>query len=159
LIPDAPMLLFYIWEKIQGASERLIWGELYHHPAWQEFFNVFHSFPLLALACWLAWRARCTAWAMFFASMFCHSVFDFPVHRKDGHQHFFPFSDYQLISPISYWDPAHFGLWISALEVSLMVMGSIYLLRHSESTAQTQWVRGLLTIYLLFFAMAVVWWA
>jgi len=72
--------------------------------------------------------------------------------------HFFPFSDYQFISPISYWDPAHFGLWISALEVALMVMGSTYLLRHSESTAQTRWVRGLLAIYLLFFAMAVVWW-
>jgi len=159
LIPDAPMLVFYLWEKWQGISERVIWAELYHHPAWQAWFSSFHSFPILALACFIAWRARLTTWAIFFASMFCHSLFDFPVHRYDAHQHFFPLSDYRFISPISYWDPAHFGLWVTALEASVMLVGGMYLLRSSQSKAKTYWVGGLLLIYLLFMAGAVVIWA
>ena len=158
LSADAPMLLFYLWEKLHGISERVIWDELYHHPTWQTFFNSFHSFPLLALACVAAWRARLSAWAIFFASMFGHSLFDFPVHHNDAHQHFFPFSDYRFISPVSYWDPAHFGLWVSALEVMVMVVGGAYLLRSSQSTVKTRWVGGLLSVYLLFFVMATALW-
>jgi len=158
LIPDAPMLLFYLWEKLHGISERVIWGELYNHPAWQALFNSFHSFPLLALACVVAWRARLSVWAIFFASMFCHSLLDFPVHHSDAHQHFFPFSDCRFISPVSYWDPAHFGLWVSALEVLIMLVGSAYLLRSSQSIVKTRWVAGLLSVYLLFLVTSVALW-
>jgi len=158
LIPDAPMLLFYLWEKLHGISEHVIWGELYNDPAWQALFNSFHSFPLLALACVAAWRARLSVLAIFFASMFCHSLFDFPVHHSDAHQHFFPFSDYRFISPVSYWDPAHFGLWVSALEVLIMLVGSAYLLRSSQSIVKTRWVTGLLSIYFLFLVIAIALW-
>jgi len=159
LIPDAPMLLFYIWEKFQSISERVIWGELYHQPAWQAFFNAFHSFPLLALACFAAWRAKLSVWAMFFASMFCHSLFDFPVHHSDAHQHFFPFFDYRFISPLSYWNPDYYGLWVGGAEAFVMLVGSLYILRSSERMALKWTVAVLLSVYVLFALFAVLWWS
>ncbi|MDX8404646.1 MAG: hypothetical protein R8K50_00670, partial [Mariprofundus sp.] len=158
LLPDAPMLLFYIQEKIQGVSEHVIWSELYYHPGWQALFNTFHSFPLLALACYAAWRARMRATAVFFASMFCHSLFDFPVHHSDAHQHFFPLSDYRFISPISYWDPAHYGLWVGSLELLIVVAGGGWLLRTGQSVMLSRSVSGLLCVYLLFWAFAAAMW-
>jgi len=159
LIPDLPMLLFYIWEKIQGVSERVIWGDLYHQAAWQDFFNAFHSFPLLALACFAAWRAKLSVWTMFFGSMFCHSLFDFPVHHSDAHQHFFPFSDYRFISPISYWNPDYYGLWVGGVEILVMLVGSAYLLHSSQSIVKTRWVVGVLSVYLLFLLAAIALWS
>jgi len=158
LIPDAPMLLFYLWEKLHGISEHVIWGDLYYHPAWQGLFNSFHSFPLLTLACFAAWRAKLSVWSIFFASMFCHSLFDFPVHHSDAHQHFFPFSDYRFISPISYWNPDYYGAWIGGLEVLVMLTGSVYLLRNSQNIALKRSVAVLLSAYLLFALAAVVLW-
>jgi len=158
LIPDAPMLLFYVWEKWHGISERVIWGDLYHQPVWQALFNTFHSLPLLALACFAAWRARLSGWAIFFASMFCHSLFDFPVHHSDAHQHFFPFSDYRFISPVSYWNPVHYGLWISGVEILIMLIGGVYLLRSSQSIVKKRWVGALLSVYLIFWVAAAMLW-
>ncbi len=158
LIPDAPMLGFYLWEKMHGIAEHVIWGTRYYQAAWQGLFNSFHSFPILALATWIAWRTRHSGWAIFFASMFCHSLWDIPVHHSDAHAHFFPLSDYRFISPISYWEPAHFGLWVSALEISIMLLGSIYLLRSSQSIVKTRWVIGLLSVYLLLLTAAITLW-
>lgn len=50
-------------------------------------------------------------------SMVFHSLGDLPVHHDDAHRHFFPFSDYRLISPISYWDPQHYGRIVAGVEV------------------------------------------
>jgi len=50
-----------------------------------------------------------------------------PVHHDDGHRHFFPLSDWRFESPVSYWDPAHYGhifLWI---ELLLVAAGTVWL--------------------------------
>ena len=159
LLPDFSMFLFYVWEKYKGVPESIIWNDLYHQPAWQALFNTFHLFPFLALACFAAWRAQLTTWAVLFASMFAHSIFDFPVHHNDAHQHFFPFSDYQFISPISYWDPAHYGLWIGGLELLTVVAGSVFILRQAEKrTALKRSVLAIASIYLIFWGFALVIW-
>ena len=47
LLPDAPMFVFYLWQKWAGAPERLIWGARYFEPAWQAFFDLTNSLPLI----------------------------------------------------------------------------------------------------------------
>ncbi|MDJ1179333.1 hypothetical protein PJF56_10700 [Roseofilum sp. BLCC_M91] len=47
---------------------------------------------------------------------------NFPEYNR----HFFPFSNYRLISPFSYWNPAHYGVWVSAIEILLVIAGTIY---------------------------------
>ena len=130
--PDLPMLVFYLWERLaRGVSEGRIWSERYFDPGWQVVFDIPSSIPLLVLALGIllvligrrstAGRtppagvaaaprpARLTAWALFVASMILHALGDLPLHREDAHRHFFPFSDWRFTSPVSYWDPDHYG--------------------------------------------------
>ncbi len=120
LLPDALMFVFYGVEKfVLGQPERLIWSERYFLNSWQDLFDVFNSFPIaligLAVACWIGSRW----WMILFASMLIHFALDLPLHHDDGHRHFFPLSHWRYQSPVSYWDPRHFGLPVAFLETVL----------------------------------------
>lgn len=158
LLPDAPMFIFYFWAKLQGLSERVIWRDSYYDAGWQNLFDAFHSFPLLGLAWLLAWRARMQVLCIFFASMLLHSLFDFPLHHDDAHRHFWPLSDFRFASPISYWDPAHYGQFMAPLELLVVVAGGAWLLRTAESVKLFRSVAAILFIYLTFWAAAAAIW-
>ncbi len=158
LLPDAPMLVFYLWARLSGMSERTIWHDGYYDPGWQALFDAFHSFPLLGLAWLLAWRARMRALSLFFASMVMHSLFDFPFHHNDAHRHFWPLSDFRFLSPISYWDPAYYGQYVSVLELLVVVAGGAWLLRTAESPILFRCTAAVLFIYLAFWAVAAAIW-
>jgi len=159
LLPDIPMFVFYIWSKLSGHAEQHIWRSGYFEPGWQALFDTFHSFPLLAAAWLIAWKAERPWLSIFFASMFLHSCFDFPVHHNDAHHHFFPFSDWQFHSPISYWDPAYYGQYVGALELFVVLAGGAWLLR----TSTQPWIRHsvsiILLLYLAFWGFAALVWA
>ena len=122
LMPDIPIYLFYFYQKIiAGMSERTIWVELYFRPSWQNFFDPFHSFPVLLLAATLSYKFGRTGFTFFFLSMSLHSLCDLPLHNDDAHRHFFPISDYRFLSPLSYWDSRHYGGLVSIIE-SLFVL-------------------------------------
>ena len=59
--------------------------------------------------------------------MFLHLLCDLAVHNDDAHRHFLPFTNWRFISPISYWDPKHYGIIFSALEFLFTVLSSLYL--------------------------------
>ena len=122
LLPDLPMFGFYAYYKLLGTPESLIWGELYFLPSWQNFFDVFNSIPLaaaLALAAHYLKRSALVALAL---SLLLHLAFDLPLHNDDAHRHFFPFSDWRFISPLSYWDSAHHGSWVRWVELALSLV-------------------------------------
>jgi len=158
LIPDAPMFVFYLWARLSGMSEQAIWRDGYYDPAWQALFDAFHSFPLLALAWLVAWRLRMQTMMIFFASMFMHSLFDFPVHHDDAHRHFWPISDFRFASPISYWDPAHYGSIIAPLELLVVIAGGAWLLRTADSRTLFRCTAAILLVYLTFWAFAAALW-
>ena len=127
ILPDAPMFVFYAWQKLLGVPEQLIWREKYYDPSWQGFFDVFNSLPLIillgVLARVLGWR-----WIMWLAAaMALHVLFDLPLHHDDAHRHFFPFSDWRFESPISYWDPAHYGRISAIAEVAMSGFATAWL--------------------------------
>ncbi len=131
VLPDVSMFVFYIWAKLKHLPEKEIWSEAYYLPNWQALFDSFHSFPLLLTAWCVAWRLNAKAWMVFFASMLLHSVFDFPVHHDDAHRHFYPLSEFRFSSPISYWDPEHYGLIVGGIEFLVMLIGGFWLFRVS----------------------------
>ena len=91
LVPDLPMVVFYVVERVAlGTPERVVWSTRYFDPGWQMFIDVFNALPLIGLGAFIAWRARASAWFVFFASMAVHCAVDFLVHREDAHAHFFP---------------------------------------------------------------------
>ena len=185
--PDVPMLVFYAWERVvRGVSEGRIWSERYFDPGWQVVFDLPSSIPLLVLALGIvmlagrrgraaapglpagtgsgSWRAPFRlpggfgATALFLASMIIHALGDMPLHREDAHRHFFPFSDWRFTSPVSYWDPQHYGGYAAAGEVILVLGVSVFLFRAYRGRGR--WiVAGVAGIHALFIGFAVLMWS
>ncbi|MCY3600711.1 MAG: hypothetical protein OXN85_12165 [Gemmatimonadetes bacterium] len=179
--PDLPMLVFYFWERLaRGVSEGRIWSERYFDPGWQVVFDIPSSIPLLVLALCILLvligrrstagglpsaradaaprPARLTAWALSVASMILHALGDLPLHREDAHRHFFPFSDWRFTSPVSYWDPDHYGGYAAIGEVLLVLAVSVFLFRAYRGRGR--WiVAGVAGVYALFVGFAVLVWS
>ncbi len=158
VLPDLPMFGFYLYQRFGlEQSERIIWSVVYFDPDWQQFFDLFNSLPLIAVGVSLALWRRSRAALAFFLSMALHVAGDLPLHREDAHGHFYPFSSWHFESPISYWDPAHYGLIVGSVEVVGVLVGSLFLIRRG-----TPWrYVGLVTLglYGLFAAFAIRTWA
>ena len=158
LLPDAPMFTFYIWAKFSGLSESNIWRQGYFDTHWQALFDTFHSFPLLGLAWFIVWRTGMNRLSIFFASMFMHSCFDFPIHHHDAHHHFFPLSDWRFLSPLSYWNPAYHGQIVGLIELIVVIAGGAWLLRTSESKHLKLGAAFILFAYLIYWGFISLLW-
>ena len=159
ILPDAPMFVFYFVEKvIRGLSEQEIWTQAYYQPHWQNFIDVFNSLPLMGLGLLLALWTRSRFSLLLFASMLLHGLADLPLHNDDAHRHFFPVSDWRFISPVSYWDPRHYGAIAAPLEILAVLIGCVFLWR-----AHPAWpgrlLLGLIGLcYLAYFGYVLVVW-
>ena len=150
ILPDLPIFLFYGWQRLAlGTPDALIWTEVYFRPSWQAFFDAFNSLPLAAAGWALAHAAGLGRAAAFFAAMALHAVTDLPVHHDDAHRHFLPFSDWRWASPVSYWDPQHFGTLAAAGEATLVAVASVLLWRRYRRPPARA---GLLALNLLYLA-------
>ena len=121
------MMLFYAVMKVGGVPEAEIWNQHYFDPLWQGIFDITNSIPVYAALAVAGWVVSRKAMALFAASALIHCVLDFFVHHDDGHRHFFPLSDYRFQSPVSYWDPAHYGNIVGILEILLVIALSMWL--------------------------------
>lgn len=133
LLPDASIFVMWGIAKSQGVAESIIWSEWYYSPFWQGVGAITNSFPLylvLAVGAWWA-GARFSPggglakFVLVFASAaILHVVADFPLHHDDGHPHFWPFTEWIFSSPVSYWDPRHYGriwFWVEMLIALLLI--------------------------------------
>jgi len=132
LLPDLPIVLFYAVHKtFLHTAEGEIWLHAYFLPRWQAVFDSFHSLPLIAIVMIVSWRLTARNAFVVSAAMALHVLLDLPFHHGDAHRHLFPFSNWRFVSPVSYWDPRHFGhsmFWIES--VFVLVGGAILLRRH-----------------------------
>lgn len=134
ILPDVPMFVMYFWAKrVRRLPERQIWAETYWHPFWQAANHSFHSIPLQAIAIGLCHGLHWSFGELLFLSALLHSFADLPLHNHDAHRHFFPFSHYRFISPISYWDPRCFGREVGRVEKLLVLAASVYLFAAIDS--------------------------
>jgi hypothetical protein len=140
LVPDLSIFLFFTWYTlVEPTPQKVIWGKLYFRSGWQMLFNAFHSFPIWICA-WGIFRAlKKPRAALFSLSALLASAEDFFLHHNDAHAHFFPFSDYRFISPVSYWNPAHYGVYASVAELILVTLASFWVFRRLE-TRWGKWV-------------------
>jgi membrane-bound metal-dependent hydrolase YbcI (DUF457 family) len=146
VLPDIPFWLltiageiYYRWfaATLTGESPMVyLHMRLYFtDPLWIISHNMFHApFILLVLGLvgWLgvrnsrAWGAS-LCWFVLGAGL--HALIDILTHHNDGPLLFFPFDwHYRFPSPISYWDPAHYGAIFMPLELALDGWFVIYLL-------------------------------
>lgn len=154
ILPDIPIFIFYAWAKLVARlPERQIWTETYYEPFWQNVVATFHSIPLALIGWFITYKLGWRTIQIFWMSLILHSLLDLPVHNDDAHRHFFPFSNYRFISPISYWDSKHYGSIVSLIEISLVLLATFPVFNLINS-----WLgKGLLIantiLYFLFFLL------
>lgn len=119
----------FIVERLRGISGCEIFHFRYWEPPWTTLQSAMSSLPLwsgaLALT-WVAaakttgaWKQRSVNAAVFTSAIVLHLVIDFLLHRDDARAQFQPISDWVFRSPVSYWDPAHFGWIVMPMEMVL----------------------------------------
>lgn len=156
VMPDVPLTIFTIayfvyWRWFTDRSE-FIFGPAYdtiyfENPFMVAAHNLFHApIPVLcmgAVGFWLMQRSgvrsgapseskrKNRGGALFWFALGCgfHSIIDILTHHDDGPLLLFPFNwQVRFISPISYWDPDHYGDIFSVFELGLDIAIIVWLL-------------------------------
>jgi hypothetical protein len=123
LFPDTPTYLFFVvCGLILGYSGEAMWDDMYFNSGWSIPITLTHSFIIwpLMIAVSSYFSLKFLKW--FSVSALFHNIVDFFVHTDDAYRHFYPFSDWKFHSPISYWNSAEYGAYVSAFD-SLLVLG------------------------------------
>jgi hypothetical protein len=159
ILPDLPMVLFYFCQKVlRGMPEHFIWSQAYYENGWQMFFDLFNSLPLVVLGFVLAHRLGARRPIALFASMALHTLADASLHHDDAHRHLFPLSDWRFYSPISYWDPRHFGYIVAPLEAITVVVLCIVLARRFDSILARVLIACVVAVYAVYWGYALWVW-
>ncbi len=159
ILPDAALFLFYFVEKvIRRTPESVIWRQAYNQAGWQNAFAVFNSVPLmvvgLAIALWVGSR-----WGLLLCgSMLLHVAGDLPLHHDDAHRHFWPLSDWRFRSPVSYWDPNHYGTIVMPLEILAALLSCAILFRLYDTLWGKVCIGCIGGIYFAYFAYVFAVW-
>lgn len=172
-VPDAAIYGLWLWSKLNGIPETKVWGELYWQQPWQTYTAFGNSLPLYttiliagalmtgprgteithitrspAMTIGDHWREfihRQPLIVVFALAALSHLAGDFPVHVADAHAHLWPLSDWRFRSPVSYWDPDHFGNVFSLIEISLGITLAVILFHRFHA----HWVRGLMVLAMI----------
>ena len=150
VLPDVPMFVMYFYAKLAGLSDAELWpmpDGLYWDATWQAWKNATHSLPVYLAVLGIAFAIRVDWLKVFAWAALLHIAFDFPVHREDGHAHLWPFSDWKFISPVSYWDPRHYGTVMLPVEAAIVVVTLILLWRRYQSLGSRVALGGVMTAY------------
>jgi len=161
LAPDATLFLMVGMGKLQGVPDAVIFGLWYRLPLWQGLATVSNSVPLYLAVLAMAWTVRhrwprAAAFTLVFAlAALLHALTDLPLHHDDGRPHFWPFSDWVFVSPVSYWDPAHHGRIWSVIELALAAATIVICWRALRHRA---WRIVLILLGASYAGMAAYWW-
>lgn len=128
LIPDLSLyLLAGVHLLVLGTEPEIVFGQMYYSEAWQRIFRVDNSFIIWGLGLVLAFMARAPVAIALTGAALLHLLLDFPLHNDDARAHFWPFTNWKFISPVSYWDRNHYGQIVAPIE-ALAVLGCSVLL-------------------------------
>jgi membrane-bound metal-dependent hydrolase YbcI (DUF457 family) len=134
-LPDIPMIVIVVALKASGLTGEQIFDQIYWQSWWQITNAIAHSFFLwggLVVLSLVLRRTPDDFWSLAFvfaASGLLHCCIDFCVHREDAHMHFWPLTSYKFMSPVSYYDPAHYGRYFSLFEAALGLLMTAGLFR------------------------------
>ncbi len=159
ILPDLPMLITVAVLKIIGIPDPIIFGFLYWQEPWQVANAIGHSFWLwggvFLVALVLRERLsatveaidRCSLVMVLASSALLHSIIDFLCHREDAHMSLWPATRWKFISPVSYWDGAHYGHVFALFEATLGLALAVVIFRRFRN----RWVRAALALAMLLY--------
>ncbi len=141
LIPDLSLYLLSGWHLlILGTSPSVVFGELYFSDAWQSIFRIDNSIILWGIGFAIAAMYKTAIGVALCGAALMHLGLDFLFHNDDGRAHFWPLTNWIFQSPVSYWDPDHYGTIVGAAEVtvSMLCCGILWV------RFKGPWMRGLI---------------
>lgn len=146
LVPDVSLFVMVgVQLYVVGTPPAQVFGGMYFSESWQNVFRVDNSFILWGVALAVAALLR-SRWAMVFcAAALLHLVFDFSLHNDDARQNFWPLTSWVFNSPLSYWDPRHYGNVVGPIEIGVTVVLAGLLLRRYRAWK----MRGLIVLLAL----------
>jgi len=144
LLPDIPTYLFFVLHTfILGSSQQQMWNVLYFDSGWSPFITLSHSLLLWPLLLLIASVFKYKILQYVSITALLHITMDFLVHHDDAYRHFWPLSNWKFLSPISYWDPAYYGYWVSLSDTILIILLLTWISFYYK-TKKAQWSIGLL---------------
>lgn len=144
LVPDLSLYIMVGWSLgVLGIPARVVFGELYFSPGWQAVFAVDNSIPLWAVLFGIGLWQRWPVLVAFAGAGLLHLAFDFPLHNEDARRHFWPLSNFVFHSPVSYWDPRHFGRLTAPIEVAACIGLLVVLWRRFRTWQARVWIVAL----------------
>lgn len=146
LLPDLSLyLLAGTHLAILGTDPEVVFGQLYYSDAWQSIFRIDNSAVLWGIGLAFALALR-SAWAVAFCgAALLHIGLDLPFHVDDGRAHFWPITNWIFESPVSYWDPNHYGDIVGSLEIGVALALCILMWKRYRSTLMRALI-GLLAV-------------
>lgn len=142
-LPDLGLFIFYIYHILLGMmGQASIWKLLYYDRNWQTFFSIFNSVPLFILIAAFAYWKEIKPFLIVALAGLLHHLKDFFLHADDGHMHLFPLTRWKFESPVSYWDPNYFGVYVSVAEAVIVLVLTVFLWK----TVRPWWGRALLVL-------------
>ena len=128
-LPDLSLyLMAAVSIFILGITPRYVFDVLYFSDPWQQIFAIDNSFVLWGIGLAVALYKRSAVWIAVCGGALLHLVFDFPLHNEDARMHFWPITDWKFHSPYSYWNGADGAGIVSMIEMTLVVVLTIFLL-------------------------------
>lgn len=122
----------YVWNSSEYTFRHMFDVLYFEHPFWIFAYNIFHAPLMLGVFFafiklfqnYLGKYYSILLW--FILGCMLHSLFDIPLHHDDGPRIFYPLSDYQFSSPISYWDRDYHAVYIIFLEICMSLSMIFY---------------------------------
>ncbi|WP_375254951.1 cobalamin biosynthesis protein CobQ [Yoonia sp.] len=122
LIPDLSLYFLAGWHLfVLGTLPEIVFGQLYFSDAWQSLFRIDNSIILWGIAFGLGAMLRAPVAIALCSAALLHLGFDFLLHNDDGRAHFWPRTNWIFQSPVSYWDPEHYGNIVRSIETALVI--------------------------------------
>ena len=141
LIPDLSLyLLAGTHLLILGTDPQIVFGQMYFSEDWQSIFRIDNSIVLWGIGLALGLMGRAPVVVALCGAALLHLVADFGLHHDDGRAHFWPVTTWIFQSPISYWDPRHYGNIVGPLEIAASLACCVVLWRRYQGT----WMRALI---------------
>lgn len=150
LFPDTPTYIFFIvCGLILQIPGNIMWDDLYFNSYWSIPITLTHSFiiwPLLiAFSSYLGFKYL----KYFSISALFHAIVDFCVHTEDAYRHFYPFSNWKFHSPVSYWNNAEYGQYVSFFD-TFLVLGLLLFLYQRYGRSERRIRIGIICIGVLY---------
>ena len=149
VFPDISILVMVGWEMgVMGIAESELWNQAYYREPWVTYSALTNSFFVFGALLILGWWRRWPVLIALSLSALLHFAGDIFLHYDDGHAHFWPLSYCVYYSPVSYWDPAHYGLWWTGIEMVLAAGLGVYLWTKAHGWGQRAYIGGVVGLFL-----------